>query len=603
MNEACNEPTLGILVSYSKRLEPETASSFQLGMSTVISNVESQLRTEHPSVSLEPIFTVVGLRDSAQTNSADRFVLAVLDITDYDEDQAHLLGVMQGSGTPTVFVCQSEKVSERRSVSDSTLIAYDSLDELFCENSLLDRQVAQRLSQSRMLSQLVYEIWFPRDTNTIWVVCPKIHEPGEFADRSSPDYNYLDNLGDTDALLEVMVFLSRYYPSAIIERFSAEDLPSGHTNNNLVVIGGPGSCEEISNQVCQEMMGLMNSRVSYSDDCEKMIVASTNDSTVELMADFHSDGAIRRDYGYFGRFQNPLNEGAAVVLINGIHTAGVLGAARAFGDRRESLHNYDLVFSFGASFQSFESYFEVSVLNGSVRIPSIQPENVFALGRQRRVEVREPHDLQTTIVETRERSSATILFVGGDRGGGQYNQLQTPKEFESIKDAIRGSEHREDFNIASPIFAVTLEKLIASYRDRPTIIHFAGHGNNRSLSVIVDQGLLATETPVSADQLSTILKNFPQRVRLCVLTTCDSALIAQQLVTSDILDAAIGWPATLDDAEAITFAGLLYGRLGDGLSLGQAVDLAKQACRSHEHPVLFSRPGTDVNAFSVIGTV
>src|SRR6185295_14695764 len=150
MNEACNEPTLGILVSYSKRLEPEAASTFQMGMSTVISNVESQLRTEHPYVSLEPIFTVVGLRDTAQTNSADRFVLAVLDITDYDEDQAHLLGVMQGSGTPTVFVCQSEKVSERRSVSDSTLIAYDSLDKLFCENSLLNRQVAQRLSQSRM---------------------------------------------------------------------------------------------------------------------------------------------------------------------------------------------------------------------------------------------------------------------------------------------------------------------------------------------------------------------------------------------------------------------------------------------------------------------
>jgi hypothetical protein len=75
------------------------------------------------------------------------------------------------------------------------------------------------------------------------------------------------------------------------------------------------------------------------------------------------------------------------------------------------------------------------------------------------------------------------------------------------------------------------------------------------------------------------------------------------LVTSNIVDAAIGWPGTLDDAEAITFAGLLYGRLGDGLSLGQAVDLAKQACRSHEHPVLFSHPGTHVNAFTVIGTV
>ena len=72
----------------------------------------------------------------------------------------------------------------------------------------------------RIHEELVYQFWFSRETSTIWVVCPQIHEPSEFADRSSPDHTYLDNLGDTDALLEVMVFLSQYYPNATIECFS-----------------------------------------------------------------------------------------------------------------------------------------------------------------------------------------------------------------------------------------------------------------------------------------------------------------------------------------------------------------------------------------------
>ena len=56
-------------------------------------------------------------------------------------------------------------------------------------------------------------------------MCPQDHTPSEYADRSSLDYTYLDNLGDQDALLELMVFLSRHYPNATIRHFNSGDLP------------------------------------------------------------------------------------------------------------------------------------------------------------------------------------------------------------------------------------------------------------------------------------------------------------------------------------------------------------------------------------------
>lgn len=270
---------------------------------------------------------------------------------------------------------------QRLGLKDARVIPYQSPSDLFGPDSPLHREVLQAISQVRVMEELVYALWFPRDTNTIWVVCPQDHDPGEFANRSSPDYTYLDNLGDTDALLEIMVFLSRYYPKASIQEFSSADLPRDHTENNLVVIGGPGSSDDISNYVCQEMMISTNSRISYTADCETMLVTLDGVESLKLRAELRSDTPnptrpdhfnMRRDYGYFARFPNPLNKGATVVLVNGIHTAGVLGAARTFADRPEALRNYHSVFNSGASPRSFECHFEVEVLHGDVEFPAFR---------------------------------------------------------------------------------------------------------------------------------------------------------------------------------------------------------------------------------------
>jgi len=193
-----------------------------------------------------------------------------------------------------------------------------------------------------------------------------------------------------------------------------------------------------------------------------------------------------------------------------------------------------------------------------------------------------------------------ILFIGGDRGGSRRNQVQLPLEFHAIDDAIRGSEYGKHFQVAKPMLMTTHERLVTAYRARPSIMHFGGHGDDRSLSIMLDQGVLIAEAPLEGKQLAVILKSFPERVHLCVLNTCASASIAEHLVTSNSVDFAVGWSGTLDDSVAIAFTRTLYGSLGDGLHLSQAVALGEQSCGASESPLLYSAQGVDPTDFSFV---
>ena len=430
-------------------------------------------------------------------------------------------------------------------------------------------------------------------------MCPQIHEPGEFADLSSPDYTYLDNLGDTDALLEVMVFLSQYYPDATIERFSARDLPNGHTSGNLVVIGGPGSADDISNELCREMMKSMGSHVSYSSDCEQMIVARQGGQTVELRAEYRTDGqasapqeplGVRCDPGYFARFANPLNESATVVLINGVHTTGVLGAAKVFGERREALRNFQAALASGAEPGSFECHFDVQVINRYVKVPEVDPRHIWSLGRAESTVQSMATNAHGHKSASDIRTSATILFIACDRG---LNQLQVPNEYDAIQGALHACKHREIISLGNPILAATRGKLAEAYRQRPRIVHFAGHGNKRSLSIIENHGVIANEIPLDADQLCEMLKTMEKRVRLCVLNACESTKLAQRLVQVGAVDYAVGWPAQVPDSVAIAFSRTLYGALGDGRTVADAVNVGIVACGPDHRPVLAAVDSAD----------
>jgi hypothetical protein len=591
--------SLDVVASFGSSWIKDRVDQFCNGMSATVESLGNKIRATHPSIQLR-LRCISSEEISTIEDENMTCAVAVLDVSDCDIQLALFAGRLQGGGVPYIMVCRadSKESANRMGISSLNLVIYESMDQLFVSDLVLQQELLRAVSHARIHEELVYQLWFPRETSTIWVVCPQIAEPGEFADRSSADYTYLDNLGDTDALVEVMVFLSQYYPNATIERFSSDDLPEGHTSSNLVVIGGPGSTE-IRNEICRDMMSGMRSHVAYSSDCEQMKVTSVVGETIELSAEYRDNGegggrqtslGLRTDWGYFSRFNNPLNENATVVLINGIHTAGVLGAVRVFSERREALRNFDTVLASGIATTSFECYFEVPVLNAHVRVPCVNPGNIFALDQGEQRVTRLPPS-----GGAERRSSVRILFIAGDRGGSRVNYLQLPKEYHAIQDARHACTHRDVIALANPIFAATRERLALAYRERPTIVHFAGHGDERSLSIVEDLGLLANETPLDANQFCDMLRTMQDHVLLCILTACRSVELAQQLVNEGVVTFAVGWPGKVSDSAAIAFSGALYSALGDGRGINDSVSVARVACGMGNEPLLIAADQADID--------
>ena len=198
-----------------------------------------------------------------------------------------------------------------------------------------------------------------------------------------------------------------------------------------------------------------------------------------------------------------------------------------------------------------------------------------------------------------------IQFVAGDRRGTQRNLLQIPKEHRAIRTAIESAAHRDYFQVLDAIHAASLQDLGTLYTVNATIIHFGGHGDDRSLSFVLDQELLAQTVPVSADQLAAILGAFPKPIRLCVFNTCESAEISHGLVRAGVLEFAIGWRGKIADGIAIRFTEQFYRHVGNGLSVGQAFALAEACNRTGDSSagaVLAAADGMNAREYSPLKT-
>ena len=96
---------------------------------------------------------------------------------------------------------------------------------------------------------------------------------------------------------------------------------------------------------------------------------------------------MTEDYGYFAALRNPYDEKFRAVLLHGIHTLGVVGAARIFSDETNAEVNYkfliDDFFAGAIDDISFECTFNVDINYGTVLSPpTIQLQNMRKIGKE-----------------------------------------------------------------------------------------------------------------------------------------------------------------------------------------------------------------------------
>lgn len=232
----------------------------------------------------------------------------------------------------------------------------------------------------------LFDFWFPKNTSDVIVVTSEENAEKKSIDAltTSENYSFLDNVGDRDTLIDTGMFLSRHYPKARIKQLFPRNFnDKDDSSSNIVVIGGPAN-----NSLCKRFMTSIESQVSYS----------FTDWTMRVLGNKYEDihdkiNGMKKDYGYFSSFSNPLNKRNRIILINGINTFGVVGAFKAFSDLNLSKANFDTVRSVTNDAEcgvEFECFFEVTVHNCElldctkvvIDYPTVDRDNVFPIGAE-----------------------------------------------------------------------------------------------------------------------------------------------------------------------------------------------------------------------------
>lgn len=123
----------------------------------------------------------------------------------------------------------------------------------------------------------------------------------------------------------------------------------------------------------------------------------------------------------------------------------------------------------------------------------------------------------------------------------------------------------------NPLFAVQAKVLAASIlRDRPTVVHFAGHGtSDGGLCFETEDGSTQIVAPAA---LSDLFQLLARTVKCVILNVCNSSIQSQSIARH--IDYVIGIDSEIEEVAAIEFAVAFYQGLGCGLALADAHEWA-----------------------------
>lgn len=194
---------------------------------------------------------------------------------------------------------------------------------------------------------------------------------------------------------------------------------------------------------------------------------------------------------------------------------------------------------------------------------------------------------------------AKVLFFAANPQG--TTPLALDEELRDIEHRIRASEHRDSLSLRSR-WAVRADDLIQGLlEDKPTIVHFSGHGEGvEGLVLHSDKGPYQA---VNAEGLRALFETLKDDIRVVVLNACYSREQAE--VIREVIDCVVGMNAPIGDDSARKFAAAFYTGLGFGRSVEVAFNLGVTAIKLEGFkdgavPELLLREGVDANQVFVL---
>ena len=180
---------------------------------------------------------------------------------------------------------------------------------------------------------------------------------------------------------------------------------------------------------------------------------------------------------------------------------------------------------------------------------------------------------------TQEQASMKILFLAANPT--TTNPLSLDEEMRAIEEKIRASDHRDQVEVVSK-WAVRPDDLqLALIRQRPTIVHFSGHGAGAP-GIVLHGDTPGVDRPVTGDALKHLFRTLPGNLRVVVLNACYSK--DQAVAVSEVVDFVIGMNDSVDDEAARRFAASFYLGLASGLSVHVSFQLGINSVKLHGLP-------------------
>ena len=153
------------------------------------------------------------------------------------------------------------------------------------------------------------------------------------------------------------------------------------------------------------------------------------------------------------------------------------------------------------------------------------------------------------------------------------NQLRLDEEVREIKEALKLSKNREQFEVVTES-ALRVNDLRRSLLDHlPHIVHFSGHGSGNDGLVLENK--LGEMQLVSSESLAGLFELFEDRVECVVLNACYSEVQAEAIYQD--IDCVIGMNQAIGDVAAIEFATGFYDALAAGRSYRDSFEFARGA--------------------------
>jgi transcriptional regulator with XRE-family HTH domain len=228
------------------------------------------------------------------------------------------------SGAPHLL--RDDELTEQESARETEL--YEELLDLRDRALSTDAATTPRSPEPRLIEQH-HSLWRFPDDNAVSIVCsdaPREDRPS-YADHGHLNYSRYARHADLDALIEIYGQVKADNAGSWIRILPPRSLERDFALNHLVIIGG-AAVDDVAPWLTRDdlLPAVHESGDTY------FFTYEVDGEVREFKSEHDSDGTMTYDVGFIARAPHKLVPGRVVIVLGGITSRGVHGAALAFTD-------------------------------------------------------------------------------------------------------------------------------------------------------------------------------------------------------------------------------------------------------------------------------